>query len=116
MKKNFLYFIGGFILASLLLVAYYKYNSNKFLEDTPYFILNKDYEIEKNGVLKKGTKVKFDKGMDEGFSRFILYLNIKGGDIKKDTTEQSNIIIPYWLNEADTMSTKNEVPPLEFLR
>lgn len=100
MKTKLIYFAIGFF-SSLIIVGVYNYfNGEKSIKNNPYFVLNRDYNVGELGLLKKGTKLKFDKGMSEGFSRFILYLNIKGGDISKE--KETDVIIPYWLNEANT--------------
>lgn len=99
MKNKVIYFALG-ILSSVVIVSIYNYfQEDESIKNNPYFILNKDYKVGELGLLKKGTKIKFDKGMSEGFSRFILYINIKGGDISKE--KETDIIIPYWLNEAN---------------
>ncbi len=98
MKEKITHFILGFMSACLILGICYLMLNSSTRKKNPYFILNKDYRIGENGLLKKGTRIQIDQGMDEGFTRFILYLNLKGGNITKDSIE-SDIIIPYWLYE-----------------
>ncbi len=99
MKKNSLFFIFGFICLTLILGSIFIYQYER-KGGNPYFRLNKDYQIGEVGILRKGTVLKFDKSMDEGFDRFILYLNLKGGDVVKDKTP-SDVIHPYWLFEIN---------------
>jgi hypothetical protein len=105
MKRNIAYFLLGFFVASILATIYSFFLLNDNRNGSTYFILNKDYQLGENGMLKKGTKIKFDKGMDEGFDRFILYLNLKGGDVTK-IKEQSQFI-PYWLNDSIGITKKS---------
>ena len=73
-------------------------------EDSKYIQLTKDYHIGDIGFLKKGTTLRIDRGMDEGFTRYILYLNLSDGQ-KTDRyyTQHKYTILPYWLKaEADT--------------
>jgi hypothetical protein len=68
-----------------------------------YVLLEKDYCIEEIGIIKKGSILKFDKAFSEGFSRYVLYVNIHDGEaLKEHETTKRNIIIPYWLIENDT--------------
>lgn len=99
MRSSITYFLLGFLSALILIITIYYYFDRS--NNETYFILDKDYEISNIGVLRKGAKIKFDKGMDEGFSRYILYLNIKGENFEKDKTETYDIV-PYWLNEIDS--------------
>jgi len=66
-----------------------------------YIILQSDYTIENNGTLKKGTKLRLDREMEEGFTRYILYLNHKQGERDQYTLEMSDMIIPYWLQQLE---------------
>ncbi|MCB0697743.1 MAG: hypothetical protein KDC07_10285 [Chitinophagaceae bacterium] len=98
--KKLLFFILGFLFGSgFTAIVTFTLYSQVGLKHNPYFILNADYNIEGAGILQKGTVIKMDAGMDEGFTRYILYLNLKGGDIQKVDTLKSDIIVPYWLNE-----------------
>jgi hypothetical protein len=97
MKTKLLYFLIGFTCSSAIFTFYLKKEHNN--HNKQYFILDQDYKIAESGYLKKGTKVKFEKGMDEGFNRYILYLNMKGNNFIKDTIETYDIV-PYWLYEV----------------
>jgi hypothetical protein len=94
MKRNFLYFLLGVVTSALVFFLLKRDNNN----DTLYYTLSQDYEIDNVGFLKKGTIIKFDEGMNEGFDRYILYLNLKNGSLLIDT--QSSGYIPYWLIET----------------
>lgn len=95
-SKATIFLLGTVFGVAILLIkdhiSFYKSNKER------YFVLQRDYRIENGGLLKKGTSLKFDEGMSEGFDRFILYLNVKGGQIVIDTISP-NQIVPYWLNE-----------------
>ncbi|MCX6148495.1 MAG: hypothetical protein NTW25_14775 [Candidatus Kapabacteria bacterium] len=107
MKNKVIYFALG-LLSSVVIASIYNYfHEDESIKNKPYFVLNKDFNVGELGLLKKGTKIKFDKGMSEGFSRFILYLNIKGGDISKEN--ETDVIIPYWLNEVNVNDSINSI-------
>lgn len=94
MKKNsIISALVGLILGSIVT---YIYCSND--EAPAYFELSEDVYIGEIGNLKKGTIVRYDESYPEGFTRFILYLNAKGIDLKEYKTEK-NEIIPYWLEK-----------------
>lgn len=97
MKKSFLFAVG-LIVGMLLTTIYFKYFH---FNGEPYFVLQSDYKIEGAGVgyLKRGTLLRFDQGMNEGFDRFIFYLNIKGGNLAKVDPISTYEIHPYWLDE-----------------
>lgn len=107
MKNKLIYFIFGLLSSTLIFIIYNYFNGKNSIKNSPYFVLNKDYNVGELGILKKGTKLKFDKGMSEGFSRFILYLNIKGGDISKEL--ETDVIIPYWLIEVNPKDSINSI-------
>ncbi|MEQ1799408.1 MAG: hypothetical protein ABL872_15750 [Lacibacter sp.] len=100
MRKNILFFIFGFICSTLIMGSIFIYQYERKGPSNSYFRLNRDYKIEDIGILRKGTVLKFDEGMDEGFDRFILYLNLKGGDVIKDKTP-GDVIHPYWLIDVN---------------
>jgi hypothetical protein len=92
-------FLKGFLSATILLVSAYLIINPKVICSTkPYIILKSNYKIEGAGFLQKGTVLQVDEGMSEGFTRFILYLNMKGGEYEKYPNKE-NVIIPYWLNK-----------------
>ena len=75
-------------------------------KENNYVKLKKDYCIENIGIIKKGSILKFDKAFSEGFSRYILYVNIHDAeDLDKHQTDKQGMVIPYWLREIDTTCT-----------
>jgi hypothetical protein len=71
-------------------------------EKPKYVILKSDYFHQELGLLKKGTKLRFDEGMSEGFSRYILYLNISDADnLKLEKSNYINEIDPYWIEKKE---------------
>lgn len=103
MKKDIVFF-KGFSLAVvlMLLVYYFSYQSNNSKEFTYVKLLN-DCFIEDMGSLKKGTVLRVDRSMSEGFTRYILYLNLKSEDVQILKNMQPEIIKPYWLQLVDTV-------------
>jgi len=91
--KTLIVLIVGIILGFLI--------SKKVSFERPsYVVLQSDYFHQELGLLKKGTKLRYDEGMSEGFSRYILYINIS--DANKLTLEKSNHINeiePYWVEK-----------------
>mgnify|MGYP003575240356 CR=1 FL=1 len=104
MKKTVLYFccvIVGVLIGFVL-------SKNISLDHSKYYILENDYRDDSGSTIKKGTKLKFDKGYSEGFSRYILYINIEDFEEpeKQDLKSNNyNEIIPYWF-EKDINNTK----------
>jgi len=95
-------FLKGFGSAIALCAIVYLITKNKNdRNENQYVVLKSDYKIEGAGFLQKGTILRTDEGMSEGFTRFILYLNLKGGNYEKYPGGKDEII-PYWLNEAVT--------------
>ena len=83
--------------------------SSQFLpikEKHHYFQLLSDCEISDIGYLKKGAILRFDEGMSEGFTRYILYLNLKAPDVKPFNVEHDDSIIPFWLYPKDSLSNR----------
>lgn len=67
-----------------------------------YVVLQNDYFHQELGLLKKGTKLKYDEGMSEGFSRYILYINITDADkLKLEKSNNINEIEPYWVEKKE---------------
>lgn len=96
--KNKLLFI--FIGTLIGIIGYYICDYYFCGEKFKYVELQEDYFIEDLGVLKKGTLLKIDKPMSEGFTRYILYLNLKGGNTKLVLTNNNQEVIPYWLHDV----------------
>ena len=74
-----------------------------------YVEVTHDYRIENLGVLKKGIQLRYDEEMDEGFTRYILYLNVKADNFKlvADSEIKSYEIRPFWLYPLDTILKEN---------
>jgi hypothetical protein len=80
-----------------LLVSNYTYNRK-----IEYFELQEDYTDDSLGVIKKGTLLKYDQPFSEGFTRFILYINIHDSEAPKFKKESlNNEIIPYWIEKKE---------------
>lgn len=95
------FFLLGFILGLVVIIVLNNNNLNS--SENEYYKLENDYCIDNIGVLKSGTLLKTDKGMSEGFTRYILYLNISDGEVlEKYPTKEKNIIMPYWLIPKDS--------------
>jgi len=93
------FLIGGIVITLLmyfvLLKPNYKYVELKF-----------DYYLENGGVIKQGTILQVDKPFSEGFTRYVLYLNLSDGEtVNNHQEERNDVVIPYWL-QLDT--TKSE--------
>lgn len=76
-------------------IGFYLWN----IEYPKYVELKEDVIISGIGEIKKGTVLKVDEEMNEGFTRYILYLNNKGIEVSeyKSDKENMNLVIPYWL-------------------
>ena len=95
--KSTLKYIGAIVLGVVLgfLISQETNFEKPFYAELPH-----DYQQEELGFIKKGTQLKFDKGMDEGFSRYILYINISDAEkLKLKKTEYINEVRPYWLDK-----------------
>lgn len=66
-----------------------------------YIQLKNNYKIEGAGYLTKGTILRIDEPMDEGFTRYIIYLNLNDGEIVDNYSSKYDIF-PYWLMPTDT--------------
>jgi hypothetical protein len=87
--------IGGIVIAILMYFVFLKPNYE-------YVELKSDYVIENGGIIKQGTVLQVDKPFSEGFTRYILYLNLSDGEIIENHQEERNdVVIPYWL-QSDT--------------
>jgi len=103
LNSKLIFFFSGFIMG-LFVLAIYIYNV-ECDNDNEYFRLKNDYCIDDIGLLKSGTLLQFDEAMSEGFTRYILYLNISDGEmLEKYEAKEKDMIIPYWLNIKDTTS------------
>jgi hypothetical protein len=99
MKGKIVTFVLGLVIGSGIL--FLLDSKSKKSVNSKYIQLNTDYHIETIGYLKKGTILRIDEPMDEGFTRFILYLNLSDGEANlKYKTEHESEIIPYWLRQT----------------
>jgi hypothetical protein len=91
-KKGLVFLLG------ILLGIYISYIGYKFIHGNKYAILNQDYQLSNGGVLKKGTKIKYNSTFSEGFEQYTLYLNMSSS-INNDFTfeKESFTVIPYWV-------------------
>jgi hypothetical protein len=102
MKSKMVIFISGLTIGAICVFLILK-NTSLIGKDFEYIQLKNDYRIDNSGYLKKGTVIRVDHGMDEGFTTYILYLNLSDGeDIESYKTEHKYTVIPYWLNSVDT--------------
>ena len=108
---KFFILILGIILG--LSIGFYLWG----IEYPKYVELQEDVIISDIGEIKRGTILKVDEEMSEGFTRYILYLNNKGIGVReyKQDKEKVNLIIPYWLEKpewlvSDTFSKKDSIP------
>ncbi len=99
--KIIIFIIG--ILIGAITMYFMKRSSFK---NHKYIKLTKDYKIEELGVIKKGTILRIDQPMPEGFTRYILYLNLKENDFSNYKPAMQDEIIPYWLHNIDTTSMR----------
>lgn len=105
-RSKFVIFILGLFIGLLICRVH---NHNMFNNTNEYYELQNDYSIDNVGVLKSGTLVKIVEGMDEGFSRYILYLNISDGEeLTKHHEKEKDMVIPYWLVPKDSLKKKDE--------
>lgn len=96
--KTITFYLLG-IITGIILCVLYSWTTQKI----NYVTLPKDYIITGDkGVIKKGTKLKVDKGFGEGFTRYILYLNVRDSEpIELDSVQGKNEIKPYWLQPTE---------------
>ena len=67
-----------------------------------YFELEENYIDENLGTIKKGTKLRYDESFSEGFTRYVLYINIHDSQHPKILNEDnSETIIPYWIEKEE---------------
>lgn len=99
MKKNQTIFFSVLSLGIGLIVGY---SINRFISyDKEYFELEYDYSDEKLGLIKKGSLLQYDQTYSEGFTRYILYLNIHDSQ-SPVKNKNSKDVIPYWIKK-DTL-------------
>lgn len=94
-------FVHGLVTGVILMLCLYFFSfGKKESKQFKYVQLKEDYKIEDIGNLKRGTILRIDQAMPEGFTRYILYLNLKGDRTEAYKSEYSDEIIPYWLQPS----------------
>ena len=71
--------------------------------DRTYFVLESDYQIENIGFIKKGAKMRIEKGFPEGFTQYSLILNLSDSEeTKLFESDKWNLSMPYWLRPVNS--------------
>lgn len=92
--RNWKSLIFGFLLGIFAMTILSKNNSPPIR----YVKITQDYFIENVGVIRKGTILKVDKGFSEGFTRYVLFLNISSSEkFDLHNSDFHDEIVPYWL-------------------
>lgn len=91
--KTVLIFILGILIG--IGISFFGYS---YLHGNKYATLNQDYKLANGGILKKGTKIKYNTSFPEGFEQYTLYLNMPVWTDNKITIEKENFaVIPHWI-------------------
>lgn len=95
---KYFFFMSGVIVGIIL--CYFIINYSKFsYKKYNYVVLQNDYKIENMGHLKRGTILRIDESYPEGFTRYILYLNMSQNEkTEKKKSEHDYEIMPYGLS------------------
>ena len=100
--KKVLIFIFGILVG--IGISFFGYI---FLDGKKYATLNQDYELVNGGILKKGTKIKYNASFPEGFEQYSLYLNMPIWIDNEITIEKENFaVIPYWIEPLNEPKPK----------
>jgi hypothetical protein len=96
MKKSLLILFLGLCIGAFLM---HLIGQNKGKEaQTKYIELKENFLLDNGIVLKKGTFLRFDKTLSEGFKRYILYVNYKSdATIESKDYMLENLVKPYWM-------------------
>lgn len=94
----FIGFIIGFISGALVSDSTYHWRHSG---DTTVYTVKEAITVEHGIILPIGTQLIHDVGMDEGFNRLKLYINVDPMIEKKFQvhSEKGPLIIPYWVYE-----------------
>lgn len=108
MKKTIISYLIGVFSGIVISVIYIIVSSS----GNTYIQLQADYQIDNGGKLKNGTILKTDKVFSEGFTRYILFINLRDSEkVKPYNAIRSDVTIPYWLelmeNSKDTSIQNN---------
>tara|TARA_B110000977_G_C10898561_1_gene424305 strand:+ start:368 stop:709 length:342 start_codon:yes stop_codon:yes gene_type:complete len=96
MKSKLILLVVGCILGfcSSKLISWVK------AKDTIYIKLDADYQMDNGSIVTKGSMLEVDKGFSEGFTRYILYLNISDADSPDSNfIERDNYKHIHWLRK-----------------
>ncbi|WP_080778189.1 hypothetical protein [Chryseobacterium phocaeense] len=95
--NKWIFLIIGIILGLLLNKFYYYLDRNEY----EYYSLDSDYLGEDNkSVLKKGTVIRYDQAFSEGFTRYVLYINIKNSEALIKSKKEKEIQ-PFWFEKRE---------------
>lgn len=91
--KTVLIFILGILLGiGISFFGYIYFDGNK------YATLNQDFKLANGGVLKKGTKIKYNTTFPEGFEQYTLFLNMPiWTDHQITINKENSAVIPHWI-------------------
>jgi hypothetical protein len=85
--------MAGIIIGILISIFGYIY-----LHGNKYATLNEDYSLPDGGLLKKGTKLKYNAAFPEGFTQYIMYINMPSWTDNDITFEKEKYaVIPHWI-------------------
>lgn len=104
MKKATIFILG--IITGILISIF----GFSYLSGNKYAVLNGDYSLSNGGTLKKGTKIKYNAAFSEGFTQYILYLNMpiwKENNLSFE--KEKYAIIPYWIEPLEKNQNLNTV-------
>ena len=89
--NKWIFLIIGIVFGVILNKCYHYFDEGQY----EYYILDSDYHGENKSILKKGTVISYDQGFSEGFSRYVLYINIKDSEAPKKL-KKGEEIHPFW--------------------
>lgn len=96
-------FILGIVVGILISIFGYSY-----LDGNKYATLNEDFSLPNGGLLKKGTKIKYNASFSEGFRQYIMYLNMPSWTDNEITFEKEKYsVIPHWIEPIKNKSISN---------
>ncbi len=98
MKNKILVFILGAVMGVICTFLWYRITTDNY----SYIKLKEDYCTDNGIRLPSGTLIRFDEAFSEGFTRYVLYVNLPDsyfGDIY--LPKHNKQVIPYWLKIED---------------
>jgi hypothetical protein len=97
--------ILGLFIGATMVLLFNRYQTSK---QTKYLELKEDFILSNGGILKKGTLLKSEKAMNEGFTRYILYINYKSDvAVELKSYKVENLVKPYWMYR-DSLAIENQ--------